>query len=177
VIEVRKELRISEVIATNASNVPLQIVLAGGHRSGKDIESSLTLDAATCARHKIPKIFSLVGRTIVCTFRSREIPLLQKEPWQGQIDFGAIEDDCLEIESLNREETIRPNSHIIPAGRIDETLRTLVLSSFSKGGKRHSRDVPCPFYQFILWLTEGEYEACKLLPVNSMFKVDFHLLK
>ena len=175
VVELRKELGICEVRATNVSNASFRVVLEGRPFGGKDSESNLTLDVATCARYKIPKALRLVRRTLVCTFQSRELSLQQEGKWKNHVDFKAIENDDLEIELLRREETITSNFDIIPPRKFDRTSRTLVLSSFGKGDGIHLHIIPCPFYRFVLDLTDEEYEACKALPANSAFKANFHL--
>lgn len=173
-MQITKEFRIQEVKATRASNAPFQIVLEGNYLR-RDEESSLTLDADTCARYNIPMSFDLVGRTLICSFWSRALPLRYDDYEDGRADTESVNSDELQIQSLKRNETMAFIFYSVPPSKYNEVSRTLELASFGGGDGMHPHIMPCPFYRFIVELTDEEYEACKDLPANSIFKVNFNL--
>ncbi len=173
-MQITKEFRIHEVKAARVSNAPFQIILEGNLFRRED-ESSLTLDTETCVRYNIPMSLDLVGRTLVCSFESRELPLKNDGHFEGLVDMELLENDNLAIHSLKRNEVISSSFGVIPPSKHSEVSRVLKLSSFGGGDGIHPSPLPCPFYRIILELTDEEYEACKVLPPTSVFKVNFHL--
>ncbi len=173
-MRITKEFRIHEVKATRVSNAPFQIVLEGDpfRRNG---ESSLTLDAETCKRFCIAMSLDLVGRTLICSFESRELPLETNEHFKGHVDMNAVTSDDLAIHSLHKNEHVSPSFGMIPPSKHSEVSRALQLSSFGGGDGIDPSPLPCPFYQISLELTEEEYEACKALPPASVIRATFRL--
>ena len=173
-VQITKEFRIQEVKAARVSNAPFQIVLEGNpfRREG---ESSLTFDTDTCTRFGIPMSLDLVGRTLVCSFESHELPLESNGHFKGHVDMKAITSDDLAIHSLKRSEVVSPSFGMIPPSKHSEVSRTLELSSFGGGDGIHPSPLPCPFYRITLELTEKEYEACKALPPTSVIRASFRL--
>jgi hypothetical protein len=173
-VQITKEFRIHEVKAARVSNAPFQIVLEGNpfRRNG---ESSLTLDADTCMRFSIPMSLDLVGRTLICSFESRELPLEANGHFKGHVDMKALDTDDLAIHSLHKNERVSPSFGMIPPSKHSEVSRTLELSSFGGGDGIHPSPMPCPFYRIVLELTEEEYEACKALPPTSVIRTSFRL--
>ncbi|MFH1233722.1 MAG: hypothetical protein V1649_03700 [Patescibacteria group bacterium] len=173
-MEITKELRIWEVKAARVSNTPFQIVLEG-NRFRREEESSLMLDLNTCARYNIPMSLDLVGRTLVCSFENRELPLKNNGHFKGYVDMESLKNDNLMIHSLKRSEIVSPSFGMIPPAKHSEVSRTLTLSSFGGGDGIHLSPLPCPFYRFVLELSDEEYEECKVLPPTSVFKASFRL--
>ena len=172
-MQITKEFKIQEVKATRVSNAPFQIVLEGNpfRRNG---ESSLTLDTETCIRFGIAMSFDLVGRTLICSFESRDLSLETDGHFKDHVDMKAVTSDDLTIHSLHRNECIRPSFGIISSSKHNEISRTLELSSFGGGGI-HPSPLPCPFYRISLELTEEEYKACKTLSTTSVIRASFRL--
>lgn len=131
-MKIVKELQIQEIRVTRASNAPFQIIFGG--------ESSLTVDAKTCARYQIPVSLDLVGRILICTFQSQEVSLLQEGDWKGFADFKTLEDNDLRINSLSREEVVFTIFNMKPPTKYTKVVQTLKLSSF--GGGRWNPPVP-----------------------------------
>ncbi len=169
-----KELRIEEVKATRASNAPYQIILQGSRFGKGQEEPCLTLDKTTCDKYHIPIALDLVGKILICTFQSHELPIKQEKEWKGYVDLRSAADDHLQIKMLKRVETSYPLFNQAPPMKYEKSVLTLELSSFGEGDGMHFHVLPCPFYH-VLELTEAEYEVCKLLPVNSVFIVSFKL--
>ena len=168
-MNITKEFRIHEVRAAKISNAPFQIVLESNpfRQNGR---SYLTLNMDTCAHFDIPMSLEIVGRTLVCSFNSHELPLKANEHLWNHVDSND-----LEIRSLQRNEQVSPSLGLIPPSKHIETSRTMELSSFGGGDGIHPSPLPCPFYRIILELTEEEYEECKTLPPASVFRLSFHL--
>ena len=118
----------------------------------------------------------LVGRRIICSFESRELPLQKVGDWKRYVDMGSVGKDDLVIKSLERNELVLEVSFgtALPP-KHSEVSRTMNLSSFGEGDGMHPHVMPCPFYRFFLELTEEEYEGCKALSSLSVFKVSFQL--
>lgn len=172
-MNITKEFRIHAVTAARVSNAPFQIVLEG-NPFRRDKESSLTLDAETCARFGIPMSLELVGRRLVCSFESRELPLEDSGLFKGRPDMKQLDHDDLAIRSLHKNERVTPLFFgTIPSSKHAEMSRTLELSSFGGGDGIHPSSLPCPFYRIVLELTEEEYEACKALPPTSVMHASF----
>lgn len=152
------------------TNAPFQIVLEG-NSFRREEESSLTLDTDTCSRYNIPMSFDLVGRTLICSFESRELSFKDN----NFVDMNSLESDDLNISSLSKNESIWSSFGTISPSKHSKVSRTLTLSSFGGGDGIHPSPLPCPFYRVVLELTDEEYEACKVLPPNSIFKVNFRL--
>lgn len=170
-MQITKEFRVHEVRATNMANAPFQITLQGNPlKLNQENLSYLTLNADTCARYSIPMSLDLIGRTLVCLFESRQHSL-QHNPLYN--DF--FDNDELQIQSLKKTETVLSLFYSVPPSKYNEVSRTLELSSFGGGDGMHMHIMPCPFYRFIIELTDEEYEACKALPAHSIFKVSFSL--
>ena len=174
-MQITKEFRIQEVKATRVSNAPFQLVLEGNpfRQNG---ESTLTFDTDTLARFGIAMSLDLVGRTLVCSFESRELPLESNGHLKGHVDIKAVTSDDLAIHSLHKNERVSPSFGIIPPSKHSEVSRTLELSSFGGGDGIHPSPLPCPFYRFSLELTEEEYEACKVLSPVSVICANFRLV-
>ena len=172
-MQITKEFRIHEVRAARG-NASFQIVLEGDpfRRNG---ESSLTLDADTCARFGIPMSLDLVGHTLVCSFESRELPLETNGHFKGHVDMKSLGSDDLAIHSLHKSERVSPSFGMIPPSKHSEVSRTLELSSFGGGDGMHPSLLPCPFYRIVLELTEEEYEMCRALPATSVIRTSFQL--
>lgn len=173
-MQITKELRIHEVKATRANNVPFQIIL-GGNYLRQEEESSLTLDADICTRYNIPISLDLIGRTLACSFESRELPLQGDNNGNGRVDMESLGSDDLQIKSLKKTEITLSVFHTIPPSKYNQISQTLELSSFGGGDGMRMHIIPCPFYHFLVELNDEEYEACRALPANSVFKVSFHL--
>lgn len=173
-MQITKELRIQEVKAARVSNASFQIVLEGNpfRRNG---ESILTFDADTLSRFGIAMSFDLVGRALVCSFESRELPLESNGYFKGRVDMKAVTSDDLAIHSLRKNERVSPSFGMIPPSKHSEVSRTLKLSSFGGGDGIHPSPLPCPFYRISLELTEEEYEECKALPPTSVVRASFRL--
>ena len=165
-----RKFKICEVKAKKINNVPFQIVLEGDPFR-REQESSLTFDTDTCVRYNIPMSLDLVGRTLVCSFESRELPLRNK----GHVDMESLENDNLAIHSLKRSEVVSPSFGMIPPSKHSEVSRTLELSSFGGGDGIHFSPLPCPFYRIVLELSDEEYEECKALSPTSVIKASFRL--
>ena len=171
-MEITKELKIQGISGSTVFNAPFQIVLEGDSFRRNE-ESSLTLDLDTCAYYNIPISFELVGRTLVCSFKSRELPLKN----DGYVDMKSLKNDDLAIHSLKKsEEVVSPSFRMSLPSKNIEVLRTLELSSFGGGDGIHLSPLPCPFYRFVLDLTDEEFEECKALPPTSVFEASFRLL-
>lgn len=149
--------------------MPFQVILLHNILK-RDEESSLTLDADMCAWYNIPMSLDLIGRTLVCSFESRELHL-----HDDRVNTESLTNDKLQIQSLEKSETITSVFYTVPPSKYNQSSRILKLSSFGDGDGMHIHIMPCPFYRFIIELTDEEYEACKALPANSIFKVSFHL--
>ena len=173
-MEITKEFRIQEVRGTIMSNASFQIILEANYFR-KEEESSLTMDTKTCARYQIPVSLDLVGRTLICIFQTRELPLRRDGDWKGFVEMKSVEDDNLRIKSLQKKEVILPSFRSMPPLKYNEVSRILKLSSFGEGDGIHPHIMPCPFYRLSVELTEEEYEACKALSASSVFKVNFQL--
>lgn len=165
-MRITKQFKIFEIRATETPNAPFQIILAGNPlKLNQENLSSLTLDANTCIQYNIPISLDLVGRNLVCSFESRELPLQDDGK---HINIGSLGNDELHIQSLKKNETISPIFYTIPPSKHEEILRTLELLSFGGGDGMHIHIMPCPFYHFIIELTDEEYEMCKAMPANSV---------
>jgi len=173
-MQITREFRIHEVKAARVSNAPFQIVLEG-NPFRREEESSLTLDTDTCARYNIPMSLDLVGRTLVCSFESRELPLKNNGHFKGHVDMESLENDNLAIHSLKRSEVVSSFFGMIPPSKHSEVSRTLELSSFGGGDGIHPSSLPCPFYRIVLELSDEEYEECKALSPTSVIKASFRL--
>lgn len=173
-MQITKPFKICEVKATDASNAPFQIILL--HNALKrEEESSLTFDTDTRVRYNIPLSFNLVGRTLICSFESRELSLQGDDIAMERIDRRQLSSDELQIQSLKKIEVTFPIFYTIPPSKYNQMSQTLELSSFGGGDSMRMHIMPCPFYRFLVELTNEEYEACKALPANSVFKVSFNL--
>ncbi len=172
-MQITEKLMICKIEATRSDSAPFKLTL----ENNRGEESSLLLDSNTCTRYKIPISLNLTGRTLVCSFESRELPLQNDGHFLflGQFTKEPPRNDDLEIQSLNKEEIIKPTFMSIPPSKHIEILRTLKLSSFGGEGI-HFHTTPCPFYRFILELTEKEYNICKALPEATVFKVNFRFV-
>ncbi len=170
-MRITKEFRIQDVKTTRISNAPFQIML-DGNPFRREEKSSLKLDADTCARYHIPISLDLLGKTLICSFESHELPLKDNGCFKGLINMELLKNDDLMIHSLSKNETVSPHLEIIPPLKHYEISRTLKLLSFD-GGAGNPR--PCPFYQIVLELSDEEYEACKALPATSVIRVNFRL--
>jgi hypothetical protein len=172
-MQITKQFKIFEVRATKVTNASFQIILAGNPmRLNQENLSSLTLDLSTCIQYNIPMSLDLVGRNLICSFENRELPLQNN----GQrINIKSLGNDELQIQSLKKNETISPIFYTIPPSKYEEVLRTLELSSFGGGDSMHIHMMPCPFYHLIIELTDEEYEMCKVMPANSVVRVNFRL--
>ena len=168
------EFIIHEVKAARVSNAPFQIVLEDGSFK-RNRESSLTLDVDTCARFGIPMSLELVGRMLVCSFESYDIPLEVDGHFKGQVDMKTVTSDDLAIRSLHKNERVSASFSAIPPSKHSEVSRTLELSSFGGGDGIHPSPLSCPFYRIVLKLTEEEYEECKVLPPASVIRMSFRL--
>lgn len=168
-MQIVKEFTICEVRATQASNAPFQIILLG-NMIKREEKSSLVLDRDMCVRYNIPMSLDLVGRTLICLFESRELPLKN-----DRVDMGLIGNDELQIQSLKRNEVESAIFYTVPPSKYNDVSQILELSSFGGGDGVHLHIMPCPFYHFIVNLTNGDYRMCKNLPANSVFKVTFNL--
>lgn len=174
-MQITKPFKICEVKATDASNAPFQIILL--HNALKrEEESSLTFDTDTRVRYNIPLSFNLVGRTLICSFESRELSLRDDNHGNGRVDTESLGSDDLQIQSLKKNEVTLSIFYTIPPSKYNQVSQTLELSSFGGDDGMRVHIMPCPFYRFITELTDEEYEACKDLPVNSVFKVSFNLV-
>ena len=129
------------------------------------------LGADTCARYNIPMSLDLVGRMLICSFKSRELP----QNSNRGIDKRFLLSDDVMICLLKKTEAMIPYFAVIPPSKQSKVSRTLELSSFGGGAAMHFHIMPCPFYKIILELTDEEYEACKELPPTSVFKISFRL--
>ncbi|MEK7075083.1 MAG: hypothetical protein AAB968_04945, partial [Patescibacteria group bacterium] len=67
-------------------------------------ESSLTLDADICTRYNIPISLDLIGRTLACSFESRELPLQGDNNGNERVDMESLGSDDLQIKSLKKTE-------------------------------------------------------------------------
>ena len=173
-MQITKEFKIHEVKAARVSNAPFQIVLEG-NPFRRERESSLTLDTDTCTRYNIPMSLELVGRTLICSFESRELPLKNDGHFKGHVDVESLDSDTLAIHSLKRSEVVSPSFGMIPPAKHSEVSRTLELSSFGGGDGMHLSPLPCPYYRIVLELSDEEYEACKALSPTSVIKASFRL--
>ncbi len=169
-MKITKEFRVHEVRATKFKNVPFTIVLDDNAlRHGS--ESSLTLNADTCARFGIPMSLDLVAHMLECSFESRQL-LLEG----GRAVKESLDGDDLMINALHKkEERVLQIFYTIPPSTHNEIKRTLELESFGGGDGTHVTILPCPFYRIFLGLTEEEFEGCKALPPASIFRVNFRL--
>ena len=174
-MQITKEFRIHEVKAAEISNAPFQIVLKGNPFKQEKDHSFLTLDENTCARYNVPMSLDLIGRTLVCSLESRELPLKDSGHLMGHVDMDSLGSDDLAIHSLKRSETVSPSFGTIPPSKHNEVSRTLELFSFGGGDGIHIHVTPCPFYRIVLELTDEEYEVCKALPPTSVIRVSFRL--
>ena len=166
-MQITKEFRIGEVKATRASNAPFTLVLESA-KQGK--ESFLTFDAKTCAQYNIPMSFDLIERTLICSFESHDIPLVEKRVW------GQLKSDDLIIQALEKTETVYPMFAAVPPLLWSETSRTLKLATYGSSDGFHFHILPCPFYKIFVEITEEEHEACRQLPPATAFRVHFQLL-
>lgn len=173
-VQITKEFRIQEVKAARVSNAPFQIVLEGD-LFRRNSESTLTFDPDTLTRFGIAMSLDLVGRTLVCSFESRELPLESNGHFKGHVDMKAVTSDDLAIHSLRKNERVSTSFGMIPPSKHSEVSRTLELSSFGGGDGIHPSPLPCPFYRVSLELTEEEYEVCKALPSASVVRASFRL--
>jgi hypothetical protein len=172
-MQIMKEYRIGEFSISRSDNAPFRIEL---DRTSWDVKekSSLSLDRATCKRYKIPLTLDLVGRTMICSFESKELPLLEGE-WKGHVDYLSVRNDDLQIQSIEKKEAIRPMFNRIPPSKSNTAVCIMKLSSFGGGDGMHFHILPCPFYEITLELTEDEYEACRALSPTAVFRIHFAL--
>lgn len=165
-----KKFKIHEVRATSLT---FKIILGNEESSSK--ESSIALDKNTCARFNIPMSLDLVGRTLICYFESRELPLEEDKYFKEQVDMDSVDSDDLEIQSLKRSEVVSLSLSILPSPKHVKVSRTLKLLSFNNGEGAHYHIPHRPFYEIFVELTEEEYWSCKSLPPTSVFKINLSL--
>jgi hypothetical protein len=118
----------------------------------------------------------IVGLSLVCSFESRELPLVN-ERGLDRMDMTSIKSDDLVPHALKYNQTTTPVFYTVPPSKIEEVERTLELSSFGGGDGMHFHVMPCPFYQFAFEVTEEEYTECTAFSPRLVFKVDFHLTR
>lgn len=122
-MQITKRFNIREVRATNASNAPIEIMLQTEPWRGEQKETALILDAKTCASHGIPRSLDIVGRTLICSFESREVPRRAKASGAGR---ESLQSSDLLPRVLSRIETVSfPHGGTLE--KHEETTRTLEL--------------------------------------------------
>lgn len=174
-MHITKGFRIQEVKAQWVTNAPFKIVL--GQSIQTEGESYLTLDTSTCTRLNIPMSLELVGRTLICFLESRELPRRDNGHFIGGVDMESLGNDDLVIHSLKRSEVVSPSFGMLVPSWHSKVSRILELSSIGAGDGIHPSPLRCPFYRIVLELSEGGYEACKVvLPSTTVFKVSFRLV-
>lgn len=169
-MKIVKEFRIDKIIRSRVINEPFKIVLNNG-------ESFFTLNEKTCIRFGITMSMNLIGRILVCSFKSRELLLhkTNKQFFKGCVNMKNVTSDDLEICSLHKNERVISLLNTIPPSKHSEVSRIIKLSSFDNNVGIHPTPLPCPFYQINFKLTEKEYEACKALSPTSVMRMSFHL--
>lgn len=103
-MQVIKHYTVHEVKAANVSNARFQIVPEGNRRREGE-ESSLTLDDKTCTHPGIPRSLDAVGRTLPCSFDSREVRR-GTEGGKHRVERGSPGNDDLLLHELSRTETV-----------------------------------------------------------------------
>ncbi len=178
-VRITKDFLIAEVAATGSSNVPFRLELRGKPfapgRGGK-LVSSLVLDKETCIRHGLLMSFDLVGRKLSCSFESRELPIGTEGDNRDRADRKSITADDLAIVTLERVEDVSLSLSSLPPSTHVQVSRMMKLSSFSGFDGIHDCETPCPDYEFLLLLTEKEYEACKAMSPASVFTVSLRIV-
>lgn len=162
-----KKFRIQEIRATNVSIAPFTFILNDAQQPAN--ESFLVMNVEIGNRYHIPMSLDIIGRELVCSFQNREA---LQDFAGGPNEFITVSDEDLKIVALTSRETANLNWGLLPIAPKFETERTFELVSFGdENGIRL-----CPFYRFKFSLTRSEYQSCKKLPPNSIFKASFHLV-
>lgn len=169
-MKIVKELKISSVSGTLISNAPYKFTLSDPQLQWtEEKESSMSVDADTCARHSVSPSLDLVGRTLVCSFESHELPLKDEK----YVNWGVVGDDNVPVKSLEMKEKVTVAYFQLPPGKNTSVSHILELMTHADGGRYTL--LPCPFYRFFLDLTNEEYEECKALPAYTAFRASFSL--
>ncbi len=173
-MKITKEFQIQEARKSTCSNAPYQIVLAGNPFI-KESMSTLTFDRDTCKRYSIPYSLDVAGRSLICSFESRQLPIKKTGHFAGRVELESLLDNDLFITSLMNNEQMSRSFGTIPPSKYTKASHLLKLNSFGDGDGIHPSPLPCPFYQITLELSESEFLACKELQPESVMRVDFHL--
>ena len=175
ILQITKEFTIREVRAALVQNAPFRLVLANG-RQRPDSESTLSLNAETLSRLKIPHSLEVLGRKLIGTFTAIEAPTYDEGVLRGYIDTRKCHPDDMGICSLEKRESERPQWVSLPPSKQYESSYRLKLSTFTGADGFHPHPLPCPMYNLELALTPDEYAKCTLLPANSIIRAAFSLL-
>lgn len=163
-----KKFLITEVSANYALNTPFHLTLQSERHSMND--STIALNQEVAKRYEIPFSIDLVNTSLICSFEAQEHPVLPDE----KIDYHSVTDADLLLDLLFKLEEMNPMWYFVPARKNYTTQRVLHLVTFGSGGEGI---LPCPCYDFYLSLTEKEYQKCKRLPLNTMFRLSYSLEK
>jgi hypothetical protein len=172
-MELTKEFLIREVRGRRNSSAPFYVIFEPT-RLGADQESTLTLNEEACARHGFLMSLDLVGRRLLCTLQSRDLPLYDTGSQQGLVDRqGMGEDDVLINFLEKREYTFFDTRPVRHPSKHESVVRVLELSTMHGGGTLSV--LPTPFYHLFIEVTEEMYEGCKKLSERSVFHISFQL--
>ena len=161
--------RIRGIVFTEAYNRPIKIHLEKG--------SALILDNKTDSEnYGIHRDYpaSLVGKELICVLGSKGLPEDdQIKPEDENIQtILRPEADHLAIVSIREIKTvttIRPTGQ--PPFKHRETVREMKLATVWRQ-TGHWDTNPCPFFELTVTLSAWQYWRCKLLPVNTGFKIE-----
>lgn len=162
---------IDEVKAQNVRNAPYKMVLDGGG-IGR-MKSEIALDDETFGRFDIKPSLDLNRHVMSCVFESRDVPL-EKD---GRFNFAAMGKEDLRIKELVCKNTSSPFLNGAPPSKHETDELWLTLESFGVDEGRVARPLPCPYYRFVLPLTDRQYDACRKLHDASVFSVRMKLEK
>lgn len=119
----------------------------------------MNLDREACDRHNLRLSFALSGKILACRFESIE------NPNDSDIATGSYAKDNLVRCTMKRIGKDFPGP-----GYAHWTVK-LATADLTK--LRSKNPTVCPFYQFLLDLSEEEYKKCLALPLTAVFRLSF----
>ncbi len=159
-MRLEKRLMIDSFTSQRVRNAPF--VLKAG-------ENILTFDRKTLRKFGLNPSRKLVGKTFVVALKSRKIKYHRDVPPRLLSD---LKDDDVLIRGIEKKETHLKEYSLIRPGQDKVEYRAFfstpsLISSYS--------ELPCPFYELNLEITEDEYKKLKRLPKDTAMQVDFSL--
>lgn len=131
----------------------------------------LSLDADSLNTYNIPFSLDLIRKRIKVTFE--EVTLSESISEFGELDTTSIQSSDLSIVNLSKHMSI---SFDYPDKRYIEDI-SLNLVTYGYRRDYHFGYIPCPLFEFSIKLSDEEFNSCKLLLPNSIFRVSFQLLE